>query len=271
MYPRPHFPPKPKRLPARKRMTLVNGFRCRTGGVLLCADREEDDGYNKREVDKIIRIPCTLLQTCDIFLTAAGNSDLMKRFEAMLIKSLVAALANKKKKVDIFAEHQTLLENELAAFYQREGATAIKKAGGLVYIIVVAPFSSAQCPMMYRSNKTKLIPEPFYCSAGTGQPIADYFADRLFHYDRMDKGALALLAAFILREAEASASGVGLGNDMVFIHDKGNELHFIHKDKVIELQSGIPKLEDSLLSHWTQHATIPAWINTDAKPSDSQT
>src|SRR5271165_1642821 len=257
--PRPGIPkPKPKWLPRKpKRMTIAAAFRCRTGGVLLCADREEDDGYNKREVDKIYRIPVTRLRTCDIFLAAAGNADLMKRFEAMATDSLVAAAAGG---VDVFTEHQTLLEREFDTFYARESAQTIKKEGGLSYIVVVAPSDPGRCPIMYRSNKAKLIPQPFYCSVGTGQPISDYFADRLFHYDRMDKGALAVLAAFILREAEVSASGVGLGNDMVFIHDGNKSLHFIFKDHVKELQDGIPKLADAIYPCWEKNATVPYWL-----------
>jgi len=252
----PH--PKPQRLPRKsKRMTIATAFRCRTGGVLLCADREEDDGYNKREVDKIYRIPVTRLQTCDIFLAAAGNADLMKRFEAMATDSLVDAAVGG---ANVFAEHQTLLEREFDTFYTRESAQTIKKEGGLSYIVVVAPYDLGRCPIMYRSNKAKLIPQPFYCSIGTGQPISDYFADRLFHYDGMDKNALAILAAFILREAEASASGVGLGNDMVFIHDGNKSLQFIFKDHVKELQDGIPNLADAIYSYWDKNATVPDWL-----------
>jgi len=42
--PQPLLKPKAKRFPMRKWMTLVAGFRCRNGGVLLCSDREEIEG-----------------------------------------------------------------------------------------------------------------------------------------------------------------------------------------------------------------------------------
>lgn len=37
-------------------MTLIAGFRANKGGILLGADREENDGFSKREVGKISRV-----------------------------------------------------------------------------------------------------------------------------------------------------------------------------------------------------------------------
>ena len=65
----PH--PKLKRLPKGPRpMTLVAAYRSAEGGVLLCADREENDGWlAKRSVDKIYPIH---LLPCDFYLAGAG-------------------------------------------------------------------------------------------------------------------------------------------------------------------------------------------------------
>jgi len=45
-------------------VTLVAAFRSGNGGILLCADREENEGYAKREVDKIYHIG---MNACDFF------------------------------------------------------------------------------------------------------------------------------------------------------------------------------------------------------------
>jgi hypothetical protein len=238
-------------------MTLVAAFRCRTGGILLCGDREENDGYNKREVDKLQRIPSTELQTCDIFLAGAGNADLIRIFEPRIRESLNRSYASGR---DIFAEHEALLTAELAECYKGRNQE-IKKNEDVEFIVVVAPsvYIPNRVPMLYRTNGTKLIPAPLYCACGTGKPIADYFADRLFHYDRMERGALAFLAAFILREAGTSASGVGLGNDMVFISDGDHSFRYVYKEKIEELQAAIPKLQDCIIPCWTNIA-IPDWL-----------
>jgi hypothetical protein len=57
-------------------MTLIAAFRAREGGVLLCADREENDGFSKREVEKISRL--SLLQ-CQMFIAGAGYAPIIKR------------------------------------------------------------------------------------------------------------------------------------------------------------------------------------------------
>ena len=236
-------------------MTLVAGFRCRMGGVLLCADREEGDGYNKREVDKIQRIPVQQLKSCDVWLAGAGGGDLIRQFEAKLQTSLVTAT---EAGTDVLKEHERLIQSELAEFH-KQWTSEIKKEG-LAFVLVVAPYRDNLTPMLYRTNKTALVPYPWYCAAGTGQPIADYFADRLFHYDRLDRPTLAILAAFILREAQQSAFGVGLGADMKFIDDGGHCRRELFKDQVKELQEGIPALEDTIYAYWKDKVKIPEWL-----------
>jgi 20S proteasome alpha/beta subunit len=242
-------------------MTIVAGFRCSTGGVLLCADREENDGYNKREVEKIYRIPVTDLQVCDVFLAGAGNGDLIRKFQPLIHECL---FHSHQGGTNLVTEHVRLFESELKKF-KKQQADSIKKDGDFRFIVVMAPFNSTP-PQMYCTKNEAMIPEQIYCALGTGQPIADYFTDRLFQWERMDKRALAALAAFILREAQDSATGVGLGNDMVFIHEVPRTLHFIPKDHVKKLQDGIPTLTESLHQYWEQHATIPGWIDNPQPP-----
>jgi hypothetical protein len=240
-------------------MTLVAGFRCRQGGVLLCADREEDDGYNKREIDKLYRIPVQDLISCEIWLAGSGSGDLIRKFQPQLHASLIAAVTTGR---DVFEQHESLIQTELASFHGR-WAKEIKQTGPLNFIVVIAPFRPNRVPILYRTNKAILAPYPEYCAAGSGQPISDYLADRLFHYDRMERPLLAILAAFILREAQHSASGVGLGADMKFIHDGGEySRREIFKDQVRQLQDGIPALGDAIFGCWEKQVKIPEWLQT---------
>src|SRR6266436_8926054 len=89
---RPCPVPKPVRLPKRRphRMTLTNAFRARNGGVLLCADREENDGYAKTEIDKIYAIT-TDLKTCEVFISGAGPSDIIRKAKEHIRRSLIQA------------------------------------------------------------------------------------------------------------------------------------------------------------------------------------
>jgi hypothetical protein len=253
--PRPIFSRK-KLLPERKSrtVTIAAGFRCPQGGVLLCADREEDNGYNKREVDKIYRVPATDLQVCDVWLAGAGGGDLIRTFQSKLHASLVSAFSAGQ---NVFDDHESLVQAELAAFH-RQRSSDIKKYG-FGFVVVVSPLRPDRVPLLYRTDGAFLTPQPQYCAVGTGQPISDYLCDRLFEYGKLESRATGILAAFILREAQNSASGVGLGSDMVFIHEGGKTLYFIGKDKIAELQSGIPPLKDCIYSYWPEHVIAPTW------------
>jgi hypothetical protein len=235
-------------------MTLIAAFRCPKGGVLLCADREEIDGYNKKEVDKIYRIPVTELQTCDVFLAGSGDGDLIRKFRAQLHGSLLLALDAQR---NIFEEHETLIETALADFYRQWGAD-LKKSGGMQFIVVIAPMRQDRVPFLYRTSATALIPYPKYCATGTGQPISDYLVDRLSVYGSLQSRFTGILAAFIFREAQSTALGVGLA-DMMFIHEGGKSRYTIPAVRVEELQKCIPPLGDCILSCWPEEIRAPEW------------
>lgn len=248
----PH--PKPQRLPERsKRMTLVAGFRCRNNGILLCADRAETNDFQKRAVEKIYRIAGLL--PCEVFLAGAGPSGVVTNAYTDIHEYLNHCVSSG---ADIVAEHKILFETVLKAIHERYADNLQECAMNL--IIVVAPRTIGKAPKMYRTEGSMVIPAPYYASIGSGKIIADYLADRLYEYGRLDRGYLAVLAAFILQEAENSSSGVGLGAEMIVIYDGENCLRSIPPDSVKEIQAGIPSLWDTVHSYWKEHATMPEWL-----------
>ena len=256
-YPRIPAPrPKPQvgRIPKRPiPMTLIAAFRCRNGGILLCADREENDGYAKREVDKIYRVP--LLIPCEFFIAGAGPTSIITNACNEIHRSIKQAADNG---TDVLVEHEKLLKDGLKSIHKQYAKTLLSWPMSL--IIVVAPRAGGTVPLLYRTEGEILIPEPIYTAHGSGKVVCDYLADRLFEYDRIDKSYLALLAAFIFREAERSATGVGLGANMIFIHEGNKSLHILEADAVKEIEAGIPSLADALHSYWKDHAKVPEWL-----------
>jgi len=237
-------------------MTLVAAFRCQQGGILLCADREENDGYAKREVDKIYRIG--ELPACEVFLAGAGPGNVIRLANQEIHLSLGKASANH---VDVLAQHCNLIEEALTAICVR--FAEVLELEPMNLIIVVAPRSVGSVPLLYQAQGNVLIPETYYVAHGSGKTISDYLSDRLYkpiQHGRLDKGMLGLLATFILREAGESSAGVGLGFDMVFIFDGNKELHFIPPASVKEIETGIPPLADAVHSYWESHVRIPEWL-----------
>ena len=251
-FPHPIPAPKPKRLPKRKvPMTRVAGWRCSKGGILLCADREENDGYNRREVNKLYRIN---MPPGQFFIAGAGSSDMVTKAHSEITDALFKAQTNG---VDLLREHQRVIEDCLRHIHKLYAAN-IKTAGGFDLLIVFAPFDQQRVPILYRTALAALIAVPDYAAYGSGKPICDYFSDRLYQYGRLDKDSMKILAAFVLREAEKAASGVGMGADMWFIHEGDKSVHIIPTGVIREFQALIPEIEDSLWADWKAKVKIPA-------------
>jgi 20S proteasome alpha/beta subunit len=230
-------------------MTLVAGFRCRNSGVLLCADREENDGISKREVDKISRI---LHAQGYVFIAGAGVTSILLKFHEAVEKALNGT-------VDLQGQHVRILEDSLSsvlpAYYPND-----QWNGVIAPIIVVAFHIGDIAPLMYRTDGSSvLIKENLYTAAGSGKPICDYLTDRLYQHG-IDKASLGAMAAFILREAEESVHGVGLGANMVFIHEGDRALQYIEKDYVKDIQAKLPSLGDMIWPHWKAHVMVPGWL-----------
>jgi 20S proteasome alpha/beta subunit len=230
-------------------MTLVAAFRCPKGGIMLCADREENDGYTRREVQKIYE---TTLHSCQVFTAGSGPSGLAINAQSEIANAIARDHENG---VDVLAEHKRIIEGVLRDIHKRYKAHL--KSGNLELLIVVAPLVGPHVPLLYRTEWDMLVASPSYAAAGSGKAIADYLADRLYEHGRLDKDSLKVVGAFILREAEKAAAGVGMGGEIHFIHEGGRQVETLFPDAVKAIQDCLPGLGESLWSHWKENVKIP--------------
>jgi 20S proteasome alpha/beta subunit len=230
-------------------MTLIAAFRAREGGILLCADREENDGFSKREVEKISRL--SLLQ-CQMFIAGAGYAPIIKKAQ----RACEEAISNAAKEgADLRTEHHDLLERALEATYTRYVKSQDDE---IALLIAMVPESEPRIPILYRSHSAMLVQESLYAAGGSGKFISDFLADRLYQHG-IGKAQLLLLASFIFREAGQAVSGVGFEAEMVLIYNGDRSLQFYGTQSVKELQTGIPKISDSIYAHWKDNAKLPEW------------
>ena len=230
-------------------MTLVAAFRGRENGILLCSDREENDGFSKRAIDKIYRI--RELLPCEVFIAGAGPVSVIVNACGEIHRSFRRSADAGQ---DVLLEHRELLKSSLKMIQKEYAKTLREFPIGL--IIVIAPRALHTPPLLYRTDGEMLIPESGYAAYGSGKTISDYLADRLYKHG-LQKYALALLAAFIFREAGESSVGVGLGTDMVFIHEGDKSLHIIPPSAVKEIEDGVPSLADAIYSCWEKDTKVP--------------
>ena len=231
-------------------MTLVAAFRCPQNGIMLCADREENDGVSRREVDKIYKINLT---PCQVFIAGAGQSGVITNANSHIHGALVKALSDGK---DILSEHKNIIESALRELHKRYAANF--KVGYLDLLIVVAPLNEENVPILYRTEQAMMVQEFLYAAYGSGKGICDYFVDRLYQHGRLNKDSMKVMAAFILREAEQAVSGVGMGADMRFIHEGDKSIHYVSSGVIKEIQSLIPSIQESLWADWTAKVKIPS-------------
>jgi 20S proteasome alpha/beta subunit len=220
------------------------------GGVLLCADREEDYGDTKREVDKICAIE---LPSFQVFIAGSGPTSVVNQACLEIRHVLTQAFAAGE---DMVKRHKPLIEETLKAIHKRYAANLKNWTLGL--IVIFAPFDRSMVPLLYRTEWSMMVSEPFYVGYGAGKALSDYLADRLYDYERIDDAHLLAVAAFIFREAEHSVGGVGLGVDMVFIREGAPFALKIGKENVKAIQEQIPPLGECVFSCWKDRISIPA-------------
>lgn len=237
-------------------MTLIAGFRASQGGVLLCSDREEDDGISKRSVNKLYR-PRDL-RSCEVFITGAGPTAPIKNAVTEIHKSLKQHEDNGE---DIVATHHAIIEASLKSIHRRYAK--VLKSWPLSLIIVVAPRGNEYFPLLYHSDGEMLDPEARYVTHGSGKAVADYLASRLYS-DDLQKKWLIVSAALIFREAGETSSGVGFGSDMVLIHNGGKQLQMFGHEAVRQIEQALPPLVECLHNCWTgvdDKLGFPDWLN----------
>ena len=216
---------------------------------MLLADREENDGVTRREVDKIYKIN---MNPCQVFLAGSGPSGIITNAHSHIHGALIQAFANG---INVLNEHKSIIESALKQLHKRYAANL--KSGYLDLLVIFAPLIEGSVPILYRTEAAMMVPEPYYAAYGSGKALCDYFSDRLYEYGRLDKDSMKILGAFILREIEKAASGVGMGADLQFIHEGDRSVHYLHSGVIKEIQVLIPKIQDSLWVDWTDKVKIP--------------
>jgi len=242
-------------------MTLIAAFRCRDNGILLCADRAEEDSYARRPIGKIWKFGG--LKDCEVLIAGSGTTVTVKdaciEIDRSLRKSADAGM-------NLLTDHVSVIEESLKGTHLRYKEDLKQWPLGL--LVVIAPRLAGNPPILYRTDRHHLVQEVLYYAYGTGKTIADYLADRLYVHG-LPNNLLLTLATFIFREAERSAPGVGLGNDMVLIHTGGRKFGFLHTDSVKEIEAGIPGIKEAIWSYWQSYLKPPEWLKRYAADAES--
>jgi 20S proteasome alpha/beta subunit len=256
--PLPH--PKPKRLlKGRKPMTLIAGFRCTDGGILMCADREESGDGTKRSVDKLKELR---LADADFVFAASGSAIIVTNLYQRLEEALRA------NEDDLLASHVSVISGVLRSIHKE--FREFKEWEELV--IAAAFYQDTTIPIasfLYSTYGNYLRPEQHFVCKGGGKDLAGYFFHRLFN-PWPDRRRSVIVAAFVFREVEDHVEGVGRGTDIKYMATHKRLIQTVPHGDVKALEDAIPSIKDVLFERWHQGITIPSWLKANLYEGESE-
>jgi hypothetical protein len=213
--------PKPERLPERKAVTIIAGFKC-NDGIVLCADTQETIGDSKRNVPKLRFEPLDPPFGSDVSSLAtafcgAGNGPFIDKLVDVAWKSAQVASS-----LDDACDR---IEQAIKGFYEEFGR--IYQPGycptvELIYGVKMKdedPIYGGFSRMFHASGP--IINEKFgYSAAGIGDYMAAFLASRM--YDKhLNIRQCIILAAYVLFQAKEHVDGCGGESHIAVLRNDG--------------------------------------------------
>jgi 20S proteasome alpha/beta subunit len=243
-FPKPSLPqPKAKRLPVRRRMTLIAGFRCHEGIVML-ADMEEASGItSKRKVAK--------LRPVDYFgdwMTVMGGAG-----DPAIIDNATEDLATRLSSITSFDKTrvQLAIDETLKGVHDKYIDPDTRSEG----MSLVIGITEKQGSHLYSTRRRTPQPQQEFVAVGYGEDLANYFADKLHSY-WLSLDYVVKLASFIAKEVEESVLGCGQGSQLVVLPSKGSFTAYSARKIVAEMPSFEEVLLDFLQKLKTTNSSI---------------
>lgn len=208
--------PRHRRLPGRKAVTIIAGFKSEEG-IILCADTQETIGSSKRNVNKLRLEPKTLnmersLMGIDIAAAFCGAGD--GPFIDMLIDETWKAVATATT-LDEACEYA---KRAIEAVYRKYGE--IYQKGECPYVEIIYGIKGDGDSRMFMASGPTVVPKDGYESSGTGRYLANYLASRMYG-SSLNIYQCFILAAYILVQTKSHSDGCGGESHIAVLRNDG--------------------------------------------------
>jgi hypothetical protein len=207
---------KTKRLSWRRAVTVVGGFRCKRGIVLL-ADTQETVGISKRHVPKLRYEEATGAAK------ALGSSDLAVAFcgatnnGAFVDKLVDLAWSAARNETDIYSVCDAI-EKSIKDTYQHFGA--IYQPGYLPDAELTYGVKMKGASKLFNAVGPLVNEKENYCTGGVGTYMADFLAARMYS-DGLTVQQCVILAAYILFQTKEHVDGCGGKSHIAVLREDG--------------------------------------------------
>lgn len=195
---------KPERLPERKAVTIIAGFRC-VDGVVVCADTQETSDVHKRNVTKVIVYPqdadaSSIMSHADLMASfcGAGNGD--------FIEMLIRKAWESAKRGDDLEQACDFAEQEIKDVYAEYGK--IYQRGKCPSVSLIYGIKMNGGSRLFKAVGPVVNPIDTYSSNGQGYYMADFLAERMYSQS-LTVHQCAILAAYVLFQAKEHVDGCG--------------------------------------------------------------
>jgi len=242
--PKPHLIPRPNpmRLPERKAVTIVAGFRC-ADGIVLCADTQETFGAGKTEVPKLRFEPQPKPGDApehkdDLVLAIAGAGD------GAFIDKIVDTAWVDVQSASSFDEACQQIEESIKSTHREFGQifqTGYLPQANLIYAVKMqgnAKLFRSQGPLVSEKNH--------WGSDGTGYHLSNFICNRMYKFT-LSISQLIVLAVYTVYQAKRFVDGCGGTTHVATINNKG----------------GSERVELSAIQWIEQHIRTTDWFLDD--------
>lgn len=211
--PRPTLP-KPRRLPERKAVTIIAGFRC-LDGVVLCGDTQETDGIHKTKVTKLVTSPPGQ-DISEIVLDGTFAASFCGAGEGPFIDMIIRkAWKSTEYAVDL-DQACDFIECNIKSTYKEYGE--IYQPGECPVASLIYGVKMNGESRLFSAEGPVVNPVETYTSSGVGRFMAEFLAGRM--YSRvLTVHQCAILAAYILFQAKEHVESCGGESDIAVLRN----------------------------------------------------
>src|SRR5258708_11268684 len=261
--PRPFVPPKAKRLPRGKRVTIAAGFVCEDG-LLLCADSQEViSGYTKNEVDKVRMWKD---QGLCIAITGAGDTELIEYAGKLIETAITDEYSPKEWRLS--EDYQRIIEKTFAQLFKDAilpYATFPREDRPYVDLLIAIGVSNdvSKFEMLFKASGTTVREIDFGAECiGSGTMIAKSLIERIYSsFLKLDDAII--IACYILYHAKRWTDGCG-GDTSVVVSSVKNGLFGggIHALEIKHLESAFDEFDSHM------HCALMNFANPNVADKD---
>src|ERR1700722_12311786 len=255
-FPKPSlFQSKPKRLPGRRAVTVIAGFKT-THGIVPCADTQETvGGISKRNVPKLRFEPSDTFYRAAQALGGVSESDsLAVAFcgatdNGPYLDMLVDEAGKAGQNASSFDDACKLIKRSIKDTYREYGK--IYQPGQLPTAEIIYGVKMEHRSKLFYAYGPAISESDRYLSGGVGSYMADFVASRM--YDQyISLGQAIILAAYVLFQAKEHVDGCGGDSHIAVLRDDGTsgQVNFENVRNATKLVELSDKTMGELLIHY---------------------